>query len=85
MRSFWLSLVICAVFTSGSLADERPPYLILRAPETPPHHDIHGYYAGRGYAVETQAYNYGWFGAKPGRQWNRALGYYRNYTQWKVK
>jgi hypothetical protein len=63
-----------------------PPYLVLRAPIRPADpHARHGYYSGQAYAVETQAYNYGWFGTKYGRTWDRQFGYHRNYTQWKAR
>lgn len=84
----WLLVALClVVFSAAALqAGEYPAYLLLRAPEKPQHkHDRQGYYPGRGYAVETHAYNYGWFGAKYGRTWQRSFGYHRNYTQWKVK
>ena len=78
-----LTLVLCPL---SLLAGEPPSYLILRAPAKPADpHATQGYYPGRGYAVETHTYNYGWFGAKPGRTWQRSTGYYRNYTQWSVR
>jgi hypothetical protein len=85
MRALLVTLVLVASPLVAS-AGEPPSYLVLRAPERPQHkHATHGYYAGRAYAVETQAYNYGWFGAKPGKTWDRSFGYYRNYTQWKSR
>ena len=87
MRSRLALLVIGMLLVSSSAsAEDFPPYLVLRAPETPKHHhDTHGYYPGRAYAVETQAYNYGWFGTKSGPTWSRSFGYARNYTQWKKR
>ncbi len=63
-----------------------PSYLILRAPaQTREGHRGragHRYYPGRGKAVTTQTYAYGWFGAHPRRQWTRSTGYYASYIQW---
>lgn len=81
-----LAIVLLATTVSVTHAEEPPSYLILRAPARP--HDAkatQGYYPGRGYGVEAQAYNYGWFGAKPGKTWQRSFGYHRNYTQWKAR
>jgi hypothetical protein len=86
MRSFLFALLVVASMSTACWADGYPPYLVLRAPVHPAHkHHTQGYYPGQAYAVETQAYNYGWFGAKPGRTWNRQFGYYRDFTQWKVR
>ena len=64
----------------------HPSYLILRGPVAPhPHHTDQGRYPGYGYAVQPQAYSYGWFGAKPAKQWTRHFGYYRNYTEWSAR
>lgn len=64
----------------------HPSYLILRGPVTAhPHHAHQGYYPGYGYAVQPQAYSYGWFGATPKPQWTRHFGYYRNYTEWSAR
>ena len=85
MRVFVVIIAVIAV-PSTMHASEPPSYLVLRAPERPQDkHATHGYYAGRAYAVETQAYSYGWFGAKPGKTKDRSFGYYRNYTQWKSR
>ena len=79
-------LLLAGLLTCGLLesAQASPPsYLILQGPVAPhPHHTPQGYHAGYGYAVQPQAYSYGWFGAKPARQWTRHFGYYRNYTEW---
>ncbi len=56
-----------------------PSYLILRAPARTS--KGHSYYPGRGYEVRTQAYAYGWFGARPRRHYRRSSGYYENYIQ----
>lgn len=86
MRVAAILLALSLATSSTALAGEPPAYLILRAPERPKDsHATHGYYPGRAYGVETHAYNYGWFGAKPGRTWQRSTGYYRNYTQWSVR
>jgi len=59
---------------------------MLRGPVAPRSHQPHyGYQPGHGYAVETQTYSYGWFGAKPKPQWSRHFGYYRNYTEWSAR
>jgi len=75
--------VLCAARTSAA---QQPSYLILRAPVAPvPHHPRPGHNPGYGYGVQTPAYSYGWFGAKPHRQWTRHFGYYRNYTEWSAR
>ncbi|HTN75500.1 MAG TPA: hypothetical protein VL096_09645 [Pirellulaceae bacterium] len=80
----WLILSIVLLAPTAAQAADYPPYLVLRAPATPKNkHETHGYYPGRGYAVETNAYNYGWFGAKYGATWSRSFGTTRHYTQWK--
>ena len=82
---YLLALLLTAALltTSAAQAEDFPSYLVLRAPVAPKHHhDTHGYYPGRAYAVETQAYNYGWFGAKTGSTWSRSFGYSGRYTQW---
>jgi hypothetical protein len=79
-------LFACASISYAGEAAVPPPYLVLRAPARPAApHARQGYYPGQEYAVETHAYNYGWFGAKYGRTWDRQLGYYRNYTQWRAR
>jgi hypothetical protein len=86
MRSFIFLLLVVAGLTNAAQAEDYPAYLVLRAPVHPTNqHDTHGYYPGRAYAVETQAYNYGWFGAKYGKTKNRQFGYYRDFAQWKVR
>ncbi len=74
----------CAVVTNAQ--DSHPSYLILRGPVAANPHQTHqGYYPGYGYAVEPRTYSYGWFGARPARQWTRHNGYYRNYTEWSAR
>ncbi len=86
MRAAALLLMLTWLPAASTAAGEPPSYLILRAPAKPKDpHATHGYYPGRGYAVDSHAYNYGWFGAKPGRTWQRSTGYYRNYTEWSVR
>jgi hypothetical protein len=86
MRALLGGLLLVAISAAVSSASEPPPYLILRAPKRPPEPcATQGYYPGQAYGVETHAYNYGWFGAKPGKTAQRSFGYYRNYTQWKVR
>jgi hypothetical protein len=86
MRSLLFVLLIVGCWSATATAADYPAYLVLRAPVHPTNkHDTHGYYPGRAYAVETQAYNYGWFGAKPGHTKRRQFGYYRDYTQWSVR
>jgi hypothetical protein len=85
MRWLMIALTLCLLPTLAA-ANEPPSYLLLRAPEKPADpHARQGYYPGRGYAVETHAYNYGWFGAKYGKSCQRSLGYHRAYTQWKAR
>lgn len=81
------TILLLSLLAPGVAAASEPPsYLLLRAPTKPVAARGHQpYYPGRGYGVETHAYNYGWFGAKPGRTWQRSTGYYRNYTQWSVR
>jgi|CXWL01.1.fsa_nt_gi hypothetical protein len=79
-----IGLLACAMVTN--IEASHPSYLILRGPVTQqPHPASQGYYPGYGYAVEPQGYSYGWFGAKPVRQWTRHNGYYRNYTEWSAR
>jgi hypothetical protein len=89
MRLLFALLVIACASNScagESVSPAPPPYLVLRAPARPADpHARQGYYPGQEYAVETHAYNYGWFGAKYGRTWDRQFGYYRNYTQWRAR
>ena len=83
MRCLFVVIVVIGSLVSSAPAADYPAYLVLRAPVHPANkHDTHGYYPGQAYAVETQAYNYGWFGAKYGRTKQRQFGYYRDYTQW---
>jgi hypothetical protein len=79
MRRILLALLLCAS-TSACLAADPPSYLVLR--QTPP---TFVQPTAQGFAVETPTYNYGWFGAKYGRTWQRSFGYHRAYTQWKVR
>ncbi len=73
------ALAWCATETRGE--DPRvPAYLVLRAPERLPQGPA--YYPGRGYAVTTQAYAYGWFGVKARSHWRRHEGYHAAYIQW---
>jgi hypothetical protein len=82
----WLLAIVLLITPATAGAGDWPPYLILRAPVRPPAPQAtHGYYPGEAYAVETQAYHYGWFGAKPGKTWQRSTGYHRNFTQWSVR
>jgi hypothetical protein len=89
MRLFAIALCLFAGASTtfaGEPSSPPPSYLVLRAPARPADpHAQHGYYPGQAYAVQTQAYNYGWFGTKSGRTWDRQFGYHRNYTQWKVR
>jgi hypothetical protein len=91
MKSLRLSLIAAAllavvVIWSEDATAGYPPYLLLRAPTAPlPHRPTHGYHPGYGFAVEAQAYSYGWFGVKPRRHWSRHFGYYRNYTEWSAR
>ena len=59
---------------------DAPAYLILRVPSRS--HKGRVYYQGRGYAVRTRPYAYGWFGARPKRHWYRSSGYHSDYIQW---
>lgn len=89
MRSLRVAILVAIVLTGfGAVNCEarNPSYLILRGPVAPrPHQPHYGYYPGSGYAVDTQTYSYGWFGAKPRPQWSRSFGYYRNYTEWSAR
>ncbi|MEO8165610.1 MAG: hypothetical protein ABI619_09455, partial [Betaproteobacteria bacterium] len=77
--------LLAAMMTANAQAS-HPSYLILRGPvASNPHHTDQGYYPGYGYAVQPQAYSYGWFGAEPRRQWTHHNGYYRNYTEWSAR
>ncbi|MDA1049952.1 MAG: hypothetical protein O3C40_05665 [Planctomycetota bacterium] len=79
-----IGILACAIVTNAEAS--HPSYLILQGPVAPnPHHTSQGYYPGHGYAVQPQAYSYGWFGAQPKRQWTRHNGYYRNYTEWSAR
>lgn len=79
-----IGLVACGMVPSAEAS--HPSYLILRGPVAANrHHTSQGYYRGYGYAVEPRAYSYGWFGAKPAKQWTRHFGYYRNYTEWSAR
>ena len=79
-----IGLLTWAMVTN--LEASHPSYLVLRGPVAPnPHPASQGYYPGYGYAVQPQAYSYGWFGAQPTRQWTRHNGYYRNYTEWSAR
>ncbi len=76
-----IGLLACALVTNAQ--ESHPSYLILRGPVAPnSHHTSQGYYPGYGYAVQPQAYSYGWFGARPVRQWTHNNGYHRNYREW---
>jgi hypothetical protein len=80
MKGFRWAFLFIAVLNVGaanlSAGDAvSPRYLIL-----PPA-------SGVGYLVPSGAprYAYGWFGVPPRKTATRHFGYYRNYTQWKVK
>ena len=82
-----MTLLLVATFallawgpTTRAAWSSEPSYLILRAPARK--HKGHAYYPGRAYEVRTQAYAYGWFGAKPRGSWKRSTGYYSSYIQW---
>ncbi len=82
MKRLAAAILIAMTITVGapaavSAGQRVPSYLILRAPART--HKGHSYYPGRGYEVRTQAYAYGWFGAKPRRHHRRSSGYYENY------
>jgi hypothetical protein len=79
-----IGLLTCAMVTNVQATP--PSYLILRGPvASSPHHTGQVRYPGYGYAVQPQTYSYGWFGAKPAKQWTRHFGYYRNYTEWSAR
>ena len=79
-----MGLTACLLVTNAQAS--HPSYLVLRGPATStPHHSHQDRYPGYGYAVEPRAYSYGWFGARPVRQWTRHFGYYRNYTEWSAR
>ncbi|HUG69791.1 MAG TPA: hypothetical protein VMM76_18710 [Pirellulaceae bacterium] len=79
-----MGLVACGAVTQVEAS--HPSYLVLRGPVASyPHPASQGYYPGYGYAVEPQAYSYGWFGAQPSKQWTRHFGYYRNYREWSAR
>ena len=79
-----IGLLTCAMITNVQAS--HPSYLVLRGPvASDPHHTGQVRYPGYGYAVQPQAYSYGWFGAKPVKQWTRHFGYYRNYTEWSAR
>lgn len=84
------TVIMSSVLVAGAMATnadaDHPSYLILRGPVTAnPHHAHQGYYPGYGYAVQPQAYSYGWFGADPKPQWTRSFGYYRSYREWSAR
>ena len=89
MLGYRTLVVLIGLFVGGTATPvqaDHPSYLILRGPvATQPHPASQGYYPGYGYAVQPQAYSYGWFGAQPVRQWTRHFGYYRNYTEWSAR
>ena len=90
MRSIQLACLLGAVMmltaVRTSEAQQQPSYLILRAPvAAQPHHPHGSYHPGYGYGVQTPTYSYGWFGARPRRQWYRHFGYYRNFTEWSAR
>ncbi len=89
MRPYRLALLVLGALTCGmnsTVEAAHPTYVILQGPSAPnAHHTNQGYYPGYGYAVEPKAYSYGWFGAKPTKQWTRHFGYYRNYTEWSAR
>ena len=77
-------IVVTAIALVGPATREAcggpPAYLILRAPARA--HKGNAYYPGRGFEVKTQAYAYGWFGARPRGSWKRTTGYDSSYIQW---
>jgi hypothetical protein len=75
-----LILVSMCCPAAATAQTRRPSYLILRAPVRK--FRGHAYYPGRGYEVRTEAYAYGWFGAKPRRHLRRSTGYNESYIQW---
>ena len=78
-----LAIAVGLSLANSAARAEHPAYLVLKTPAAKsPHHPNHGYSPGYGYGVQTHAYAYGWFGAKPTTHWTRHLGYQRNYTQW---
>ena len=78
-----LSIIVGLSLASSTARADHPAYLLLKTPaDKGHHHPTHGYSPGYGYGVQTHAYAYGWFGAKPKTHWTRHLGYERNYTQW---
>ena len=89
MHGYRTVVLLMGLFAGASIAQveaSHPSYLILRGPvASNPHHSSQGYYPGYGYAVQPQAYSYGWFGAAPRPQWTRHNGYYRNYTEWSAR
>ena len=85
-RTVVLLLGLFAGMATTNVEATHPSYMILRGPVAPNRHQTStGYYPGYGYAVEPRAYSYGWFGAKPAKQWTRHFGYYRNYTEWSAR
>ena len=91
MKSALLA-VVAAAFLSSTLAAEElvagnevvaasvvappPPRYIVLPPS--------GAY-GSFTPSDPPRYAYGWFGAQPRQTWFRHFGYYRNYTQWRLK